>query len=166
MTAEQAVDNAIQDKTGVFVEATATSNQFKITAIRAGKSKNNNYYPDSTLKEAVPLFNGARVFMKPDAEHLQGGGKDVSKLIGGLRNAAFVEGATPDSGSIIATLVVIEPSIAAKLTDAVKSDMTSLFGFSIDAEGDIQKRADGVREAKKFNRVHSVDMIIEAGAGG
>jgi len=166
MTAENAVDNAIKEQTGVFVEASATPNQFKITAIRAGKSKNNNFYPDATLKEAVPLFDGARVFMKPDAVHLQGGGKDVSKLIGGLRSAAFVEGATPDSGSITATLVVIDKAIATKLTEAVNSGMTSLFGFSIDAEGDIQKRADGVREAKKFNRVHSVDMIVEAGAGG
>jgi len=164
MTADTAVE--LKDQTGIFVEASATPNQFKITAICAGKSKNNNFYPDSTLKEAVSLFESARVFMKPDALHLQGGGKDVSRLIGGLRNAAFVEGATPDSGSITATLVVIEPSIAAKLTEAVNAGMTGLFGFSIDAEGDIQKRADGVREAKKFNRVHSVDMIVEAGAGG
>ena len=164
MTADNAV--TLKDQTGVFVEASATPNQFKITAIQSGKSKNNNFYPAATLKEAVPLFEGARVFMKPDALHLQGGGKDVSRLIGGLRNAAFVEGATPDNGSITATLVVIEPSIATKLTEAVNSGMTNLFGFSIDAEGDIQKRADGVREAKKFKRVHSVDMIVEAGAGG
>jgi hypothetical protein len=164
MTAGNAV--TFKEKTGVFVEATASPNQFKITVIKSGLSKNKNFYSAAALREAVPLFEGARVFMKSDAMHLQGGGKDVSRLIGGLRNVAFVESETPDNGSIVARLVIIEPGIAEKLASAINSDMLNLFGFSIDAEGDIRQLPDGVREAVKFKRVHSVDMIVEAGAGG
>jgi hypothetical protein len=43
--------------------------------------------------------------------------------------------------------------------------MTDLFGFSIDADGLTQKRGN-LREATKFVKVHSVDLIIEPGAGG
>ena len=72
--------------------------RFRIRAIKAGKSKNNAYYPDQVLREATPLFNGVRVFAKADAEHLAGGGKSFANLIGRLTDAQFVEGKAADGG--------------------------------------------------------------------
>ena len=67
--------------------------RFKIRVISAGVSKNGNYYSPAVLREAAPLFDGARVLVRSDEEHIQGKGKDFRNLIGRLSNPRFVEGA-------------------------------------------------------------------------
>lgn len=163
-------DSAVSVSAGPFVEADASGGVWVIRVIRAGASGNGNIYPADVLREAVPLFEGVRVFVKGDAEHLAGGGKDFRNLIGGLRNPRLVEAA--DSAEIHADLHLLEPDgeIGTKLREAWKRGLTDLFGFSIDAyatsstvPGD---RGRTLREAKKFLKVKSVDLIIEPGAGG
>lgn len=154
-----------------FMEAGAAAGTWRIRVIRAGLSGNQVFYPDGVLKEAVPLFEGARVFVKSDAEHLTGGGKDVRNLIGGLSDVTFVEGSAPDTGEIRATLKLIEAQgdIAVKLREAWDQGMTALFGFSIDVDGTVKRVKRGgrpIREATKFIKVRSVDLIVEPGAGG
>lgn len=147
------------------------SGKFEVIAIRAGKSLNGNYYSDAALREAAPLFERARVFVKSDEEHTKGGGKDLRNLVGQLVGPRFVEGKAADSGHIAATLELIEPdgAIGAKLREAYQRGMQHLFGLSIDAVG---KTASVVREGKRlraatqFTRVNSVDLIVEPGAGG
>ena len=68
----------------------AADGSIAVTLIRAGRSGNANYYPDTTLREAVHLFEGVRVFAKSDAEHIAGSGKDVRNLIGGVYEVRFV----------------------------------------------------------------------------
>lgn len=155
-----------------LIEADGTTpGRFRIRVIRAGLSGNRNYYPDATLREAAALFNGARVFQKSDEQHLKGGGKDFGQLIGGLSNATFVEGASPDTGEIHADLTLLEPegSTATKLREAVAQQLTGLFGFSIDALGKTTaelREGKKVRVAKSIKQVKSVDLIVEPGAGG
>ena len=105
--------------------------RFKIRVISAGVSKNGNYYSPAVLREAAPLFDGARVLVRSDEEHIQGKGKDFRNLIGRLSNPRFVEGAE----EIQADFELIEPNgaIAVKLREAFDNKMTDLFGFSIDA---------------------------------
>ncbi|WP_299378833.1 hypothetical protein, partial [uncultured Kiloniella sp.] len=153
-----------------FIESTEGGN-FRIRVIQAGLSGNNNYYPDSVLREAVSLFEGARVLVKSDKEHLSGQGKSFENLIGGLQNVSFVEGAGTDTGEIQADLAMIEPNgeVAVKLREAIAQNLTSLFGFSIDALSLIKPRHDSgrvLREARKFTEIRSVDLIVEPGAGG
>lgn len=152
----------------VFTEA-AGAGRWRIRVIRAGLSGNLVHYPDDVLRRAVPLFEGARVFVKGDAEHLAGGGKDFRNLIGRVEKPEFVAGA--DGGEIQADLRLIDPDgeIAAKLRHAWDNGMAELFGFSIDAAGSVRPgRMDGrpVRVATRIDRVASVDLIIEPGAGG
>lgn len=153
----------------IFVEALdgEAGSKFRIRVIRAGLSGNKTLYPDTVLREATPLFNGVRVFVKSDAEHLTGKGKDFRNLIGRLSNAQFVEGRGPDSGEIQADLELLDAAeVTAKLREAVQRNMADdLFGFSIDADGTAKKRR-GFREAQKITKVQSVDLIIEPGAGG
>ncbi len=160
---------------GPFLEATADggkgASKFLIRVVRGGLSGNGNYYPDAVLRESLPLFKGARVFAKSDEEHLRGKGKDVRNLIGRLVEPTFIEGRGVDSGEIRATLEMIEPAgdVAVKLREAVDRGMSGLFGFSINAAAMASrtKRAGrDVREATKFTRVESVDLIVEPGAGG
>lgn len=141
--------------------------RFKIRVISAGVSKNGNYYSPAALREAAPLFDGARVLVRSDEEHIQGKGKDFRNLIGRLSNPRFVEGAE----EIQADFELIEPNgaIAVKLREAFDNKMTDLFGFSIDASATAKTtRINGqtVREACKISAVKSVDLIVEPGANG
>ncbi|QIL81819.1 hypothetical protein G7047_19275 [Diaphorobacter sp. HDW4A] len=174
---EQYVPTVTADKTvlregldtAVFREAQDGS--IEVTLIRAGRSGNRNYYPDQPLREAAPMFEGVRVFAKSDAEHIAGKGKDVRNLIGGIYGTRFVEGKTPDTGSLVGTFKPIDPTDKAvtKMVESVKRGMQGLLGLSIDADARTKKRRDGsdtLREAVKFTKVHSVDLIVEPGAGG
>lgn len=150
-----------------FVESLEGS-KYRIRVIRAGLSGNRNFYPDTVLREAAPLFQGVRVFVKSDAEHLRGQGKDVRNLIGRLTNPRFIEGQSPDTGELQADLELLDSAeVSPKLREAVARDMADdLFGFSIDADGQATTKPDRIREATKILRVKSVDLIIEPGAGG
>lgn len=162
----------VREAQAAFLEAAETgASRFRIRVIRAGASGNANYYPDAVLREAVPLFEGARVLVKSDEEHLAGKGKDPRNLIGRLSNVAFVEGKGEDSGEIHADLDMIEPTgaVAVKLREAWDRGMAGLFGFSIDARAKARQVTRGgksFREAVAFTRVSSVDLIVEPGAGG
>lgn len=156
---------------GRVIEAAADKGEWLIRVIRAGESANGNVYPAAVLREAAPMFEGARVFVKSDDEHIKGSGKDVNKLIGGLTAPRFVEGASPEVGEIQATLRLIEPegAIAVRFREAHSRGLSGLFGFSIDAYCDAKKVTRGgkrFREATKFKAINSVDLIVEPGAGG
>ena len=154
-----------------FLEALETTEKgakrFKIRVISAGVSKNGNYYSPAALREAAPLFDGVRVLVRSDEEHIQGKGKDFRNLIGRLANPRFIE----STAEIQADFELIEPNgaIAVKLREAFDGGMTGLFGFSIDAAALAKPaRINGqtVREACKITQVKSVDLIVEPGANG
>jgi hypothetical protein len=132
-------------------------------------SGNRNFYSDAVLREAVSLFEGVRVFVKSDLEHLREGGKDVRNLLGALSEPVFVEGKLPDSGEIRARLTLIvgeDDPTAIRLREATKKRLSKLFGLSIDANGSARKGANGVRVLEAFTKINSVDLIVEPGAGG
>lgn len=162
-----------------FIEAVGepAGGVWLIRVIRAGESGNRNYYPDAVLRDAVRLVEGARVFEKSDAEHVAAGtqavapGKSFRNLVGQLRNARFVEGAAADTGEIQAELHLIQPDgdVAVRVREAHARGMAGLFGFSIDADAKakvITKGGRKLRAATQITKVHSVDLIVEPGAGG
>lgn len=149
----------------------AVDGSIQVTLLRAGQSLNGNYYPDAVLREAAPQFEGVRVFVKSDDEHTKGTGKDVRNLIGGVYGVRFIEGKGADQGALTGTFKPLDPKDAAvvKMTEAVKRGLAGLLGLSIDAVAQTKKRQQGrevLREAAKFIKVHSVDLIVEPGAGG
>jgi hypothetical protein len=145
--------------------------RWRIRIIRAGLSKNGNFYSDGVLAEAAPLFEGARVLLRSDEEHLKGAGKHFMNVIGRLTGPVFRPGAHPDTGELQATFELLQPSgaVAARLRDAWARGMSGLFGFSIDAEGEGRIRQRGgrrMRLTERISKVNSVDLIVEPGAGG
>ncbi|MEJ1353095.1 MAG: hypothetical protein RPU13_13880 [Candidatus Sedimenticola sp. (ex Thyasira tokunagai)] len=163
------------ESAGTFIEAVSDDESDKkgtrylVRVIRAGLADSKTYYPDSVLREATPLFEGARVFVKSDIEHIKGQGKDVRNLVGMLTKPRFVEGKGKDEGEIQAEFEVLSSSgdVTDKLREAVERNMADrLFGLSIDVSGSSRKGRGRIREAKKFTKVHSVDLIVEPGAGG
>ncbi len=126
---------------------------------------NRRLYPAGVLREAVPLFEGVRVFVKGDAEHLAGAGKDVRNLIGGLTEAVWNDA----EGAIEARLTLItgeNDPVAVRIREAMARGVGDLFGLSIDAVGPSRRAADGVLHVSGIARVSSVDLIVEPGAGG
>lgn len=146
--------------------------RFRIRVIGAGLSENGVFYSDQVLREATPLFDGARVFVKGDEEHLAGRGKDFRNLIGRLSEAAFIPGPSPDMGEIQATLELLDPAgeTGVKLATAIDRNMTDIFGFSITAEGTarpVRRTNSKFRTAAaSIDKVRSVDLIVEPAAKG
>lgn len=162
----------------VFLEAVADSDGkvWDAVLIRAGQAHgmvfdvNNKpighaYYPDSVLREAAPLFDGARIFAKADDVHLKGGGKDVRSLAGWISAPRFVEGQAPDTGLIKAQVNLTAGPLRETITDAWKRGKHDLVSLSIDALGRTFREAKRV-VAKAITKVNSVDLIVDAGAGG
>ena len=144
---------------------------WEATLIQAGVSLNKVYYPDAVLREAAPLFDGARICVKPDDLHIKGGSPNLNNVVGWADSARFVEGAGADSGRIVATLHL--PGLAENtrnlLVAAVGSGKQNIAGLSIDAVGrGAMRLVEGkkVRAASSIDRVTSVDLIVEPGAGG
>jgi hypothetical protein len=156
----------------VFLEAVNEEGSvWDVTVIKSGVSLNGNYYPDKVLREAVPLFEGARVFVKSDAEHIKGGGKDVRNIAGWIAGAKFVEGKAADTGRVVGQLHLSAAvsGIRTLVADAWKRGKRDLVGLSIDAEGKAttaMREGRKVREAQRITKVASVDLIVEPGAGG
>ena len=157
------------DEQGPFIEAKDTTKglKWRIRIIESGLSGNKNYYPDAVLREATPLFNKVRVFVKQDIEHLKGQGKSFKNLIGRIVNPVFIEGKKTDTGQIQGDLELLESAgdVPVKMLEAYTRNMADLFGFSIDAVGRAKVQG-GKRVAQSMTKVDSVDLIIEPGAGG
>lgn len=152
---------------GVLLEA-QEGKGFRVRIMRAGLSGNRNYYPDAALREGAPLFEGARVIVKADGEHLASRGRDPRAVLGRVTGVTFVPGEQADSGVLEANFEVIDPAdpMIVRLREAVARGMGNLFGLSIDARGYSRSVKGGVRRLEKFQRINSVDLIVEPGADG
>ncbi|WP_460630584.1 hypothetical protein, partial [Insolitispirillum peregrinum] len=103
--------------------------------------------------------------------HLTGKGKDVRQLLGKLTDCQFVEGNAPDGGEIQATLHVLQTvdDWSARFTEALGRGMADIYGLSIDAIGRARRgviQGKPVRVSTAIDKVTSVDLIVEPGAGG
>lgn len=140
--------------------------------IRSGISASNVLYSDQMLREAAPLFDGARIYAKSDDQHLKGtGGRDIRQLVGWVENPRFVEAAGTDTGRIEASIRLpgLAETTRSLLVEAIAAGQTDLVGLSIDAAGKATTRmVEGKRTkvAASITSVDSVDLIVEPGAGG
>lgn len=153
---------------GRLIEAGSRPGRWAVRVIRAGLSGNGNYYPPRVLREAAPLFSGARVLARSDEDHLAGRDKSVSALIGRIADPAWLD---ENGGELRATMELIEAdgALAGKLKAAHERGMTDLMGLSIVAAGrhrigSVSGRP--VRMVEAITRVESVNLVVEPGAGG
>lgn len=148
--------------------------RFEVRVIREGLSGNGVLYPADVLERAVNdgLFEGTKVLVKSDDVHLAGvGGKHPTAVLGRLTEARWVAGKGQAPGEVRATLDVLRSAgdLPARLVEAVDRGMSTLFGLSIDANARVRKSVMGGRKvqvATQFTKVHSVDLIVDPGAGG
>ncbi|HMX15546.1 MAG TPA: hypothetical protein PKD29_01770 [Rhodocyclaceae bacterium] len=139
--------------------------------IRAGVSLNHVYYPAAVLREAAPRFEGVRVCIKSDGEHIKGADRDIRGVVGWIEAPRFVEGAGADSGHVEGRLRLpgLPEHTRSLLVAAVKAGRQDVAGLSIDARGrgSLQMReGKRVKAASSIDKVDSLDLIVEPGAGG
>lgn len=155
----------------VEAEGGETGTVWEATLIVAGLSANSAFYSDLVLREAAPRFDGVRICMKSDAKHRAPTVRDIGDVIGWAESPRFVEGASRDTGRIVATLNLpgLPDNTRNLLVAAARAGKQNIAGLSIDAYGDGPVRlVEGkrVRVPSNIARVESVDLIVEPGAGG
>ncbi len=136
-----------------------------VVIIRSGVSANGRRYSSKVLKEAAPLFEGARVLSRADEDHISQRQKAVSNIVGWLTEARF------ENGAVRATFTISEAAdwLRVMLLDAWEHGKRDLVGLSIVAEGRGRPRlVDGVQliEVEAIEKVASVDVIFDPAAGG
>ncbi len=137
----------------------------EVVCIRAGLSKNGNYYAPAVVRAMAPLFEGARAF----ADHPAPGERPERSIrdIVGYYKSPRVD----DEGTLRATLKVARGAewLWDLVREAVEEGQPDLIGLSIDADarvapGRVEGRAARVVEA--ITRLNSCDVVTRASAGG
>lgn len=144
---------------------------WEATLIVAGISANQAFYSDLVLREAAPRFEGVRICMKSDEKHRAPTVRDIGDVIGWAESPRFVEGATPDTGRIVATLNLpgLPENTRNLLVAASRAGKQNIAGLSVDAYGrGVIRVVEGkrIKTAASIDRIESVDLIVEPGAGG
>lgn len=155
----------------VEAEGNEAGTVWEATLIVAGVSANAAYYSDLVLREAAPRFDGVRICMKSDAKHLAPTVRDIGDVIGWAESPRFVEGAAPNTGRIVATLNLpgLPENTRNLLVAASRAGKQNIAGLSVDAYGRGSIRmVEGkrIKAATSIDRIESVDLIVEPGAGG
>ncbi len=147
-----------------------------VLLIQAGVSQNRREYPAHVLREAVPLFEGARAFAASGPDH-NANERGVKSLVGWYSNVRYVDGVELPNGSttegIAAHFNVLESAnwLRGTLADAIRRGKPDLVGFSIVGDGSVSV----IREARTRRPVHrvvridsieSVDVVVNPAAGG
>lgn len=126
-----------------------------------GNERDGHYYPSETLQASAELFRDAKMYL---TDHVQAE-KNVKT------EAAFiasVDGFVQGQG-LVGNVVVYDPDFAEKVRNLADVGRLDLLECSIYAEGETQAAKIGEREGKvvkRITRVHSVDWVTRAGAGG
>lgn len=132
----------------------------EVVCIRPGLSRNGNYYGEGALREALPLFEGARAYV----DHAEGQLRSVRDLAGTYREARL-----DDDGAVRCTLAVARHQewLWSLIRESVEEG-SDLVGLSVDVsaqcrEGEMEGRR--CRIVERITALHSVDVITRAAAG-
>jgi len=137
----------------------------EVVCIRAGLSKNGNYYAPAVVRAMAPLFEGARAF----ADHPAPGERperSIRDIVGYYRDPRV-----DDAGTLRATLKVARGAewLWDLVREAVEEGQPDLIGLSIDADARVAPgRVEGrqARVVEAITRLNSCDVVTRASAGG
>lgn len=115
------------------------------------KSKNRRTYKESTLRKAMPLYEGAQVYVDHDRKNVERSLKDGWGI---LKNVRMNE------GSLFADLHYLKSHPATTYLLERAKRFPEKFGLSHDASGD-KTIENGVEVVESIDKVHSVDIVAD-----
>lgn len=144
---------------GALAPAQMTGKTWKIKVIEGDRKGSSAYYPKEALQEGVSLFKeNTKIFLNhPSADDkFNQPERRVQDIAGYL-----TEGATFDGKDLYANATFL-PQYQEMVKELAER---GLIGMSIRAEGEVSE-ASGTKTLQRFTKVHSIDVVTEAGAGG
>lgn len=136
-----------------------TGKTWKVKVIEGDKEGSSAYYPKEVLAEGAGLFaEKTKIYLNhPTADDkFNQPERRVQDIVGYLS-----ESATFDGKDLYANATFL-PKYQQEIKDLAEA---GLIGMSIRAEGEVSE-ASGKKTLVRFTKVHSVDVVTEAGAGG
>lgn len=136
-----------------------TGKSWSLKIIEGDKEGSSAYYPKEVLQEGAHLFaEKTKIYLNhPTADDkFNQPERRVQDIVGYLS-----ESATFDGKDLYANATFL-PKYQQEIKDLAEA---GLIGMSIRAEGEVSE-ASGKKTLVRFTRVHSVDVVTEAGAGG
>jgi len=120
------------------------------------KSRNGRTYPTKMLQEAVPVYEGSRIYLDHVVPAKNGttGPRSIRDKWGVLKNVRVSE----DGGLRADIHYLVNHSQTPVLIEAAER-MPETFGMSHDASGDEVSIPGGLKEVTKIHKVNSVDIV-------
>ena len=138
---------------------------WRVTMVRPGTSRNGRRYRKEVLKEAAPLYEGAKAFdgHRSDTERRA---SSVRNLVGWHQSVA-----TGDDGSLQSDFHITESAdhVRKLFVSAWKANRPDLIGFSHDVSAYTEaviEEGRRISDVTKIVEVHSTDVVSDPSAGG
>jgi hypothetical protein len=142
---------------------------WKVEILKAGLSKNGNYYSEELLTASVSkkIFEGVRSFARTDMEHLKNTNESVKNVVGWFDEVVY----SPEEKRVEGNFHITRDALwlREKALSAFESGKNDLFGFSIVG---VVKAVTGIMDGKKINHIQeiiqilSIDPVVNPSAGG
>lgn len=128
-----------------------------------GARKVQRYYPEATLRAAVPLFEGVAVYAHFTTQHVSGPQQQSAQAkVGWLDRPRYDRG-------ICADFTCVDPPLRTKLKEAWDHGKKDFLGFSLDGHGrDEPKIIEGRKAAsvEAITAVNELSVVTAPAAGG
>ncbi|WP_410676662.1 DUF6582 domain-containing protein [Amycolatopsis sp. cmx-4-68] len=140
---------------------------FGIQVIAYGDSKNRRRYPETVMRAAAPMYEGAKIYdHHRNDDELRSG--TIAGLVGYCRNVqAGTEGIEADAVMLPSAVHAVEALEAALAAQA--DGLDPMVGFSHDTLALFTSVTDGalqLQEVASIEKVLSVDLVSDPAAGG
>lgn len=157
-----------------------TGRLWDVVILEEGMSLNNRFYPAETLEDAVPLFEGCKVFIHKfsgdDYNHLPDNVRQkfpagvAGNLVGFMENVRF--GKKDGKSALLAEMHVEAPwlqGLLKNLWEAGERRLQKMLGLSIDVEGEVSSavvEGASTKRVDSIDRVYQTDIVTNPAAGG
>jgi hypothetical protein len=143
--------------------------EWDVLVIQPGLGANRQYFPEATLRQALPLFERARVFCLDHEQHSKTGAKSARQIVGWIHQARYEDGVR---GRL--SLLTSADWLRRNLLDSHAKGRPDLYGLSVDAPGEAEmRRAQPTGETREtvqyFTKILppvTVDVVWDPGTPG
>ena len=140
---------------------------FGVRLIAYGDSRNSRRYPESVMRAAAPLYEGAKAFDHHRSDEHMNSGSTVG-LIGQIRNVTAASEGLDGELHLLPSATHVAEALDASLA-AEADGLPPLVGLSHDVMATFQAITEGgqrLMEATAITKVFSTDVVSDPAAGG